>query len=403
MVAGRDLELQLVVRAIAQLLHDLARFGAVLLDIGAVARDLVVELLGQAPDAVGRRLHDAADVGLALGDDVDEGLAVEAEQHGAPHVGIVERRCVAVQDQVGVVVHRRDLADGVRRLRLHVLDQRNGDAVGRADVVAARHEAQDRRATRRHDRDLDTVEIGLALLEVVGIADELDAFLLLELGELEGAGADRLGAHLRRRHVAGIDGAVAGRQQHQERGLRLAEMESHLAVAIGRDLIEIPIPRGAGILAQLLGFAAAGQHVPGALHVGGGEGLAVVPFGVADQLEGEVLAVGAPAPALGEVGTDRLQAVLGNLLIEQHEIVVEAHERHDRRGRGLLVDRGAGRVVLEVHLHDTAALLCEGGCRHQAECCDDTDHATETHVVPPCLRCPEGDAAGRQRREQVSG
>ena len=161
------------------------------------------------------------------------------------------------------------------------------------------------------------VEIGLALLEVVRVTDELDDFLLLEFAELEGTGADRLGAHLRRRHVAGIDGAVARGEQDQQRGLRLAEVEGHLAVAVGRDLLEVPVPGGARILAQLLGLALAGQHVPGALHVGRGEGLAVMPLGIADQLEGQLLAVLAPRPALGQIGTDRLEAVLRDLLIEQ--------------------------------------------------------------------------------------
>ena len=40
----------------------------------------------------------AADVALALGDDVDEGLAVEAQRHRPPQLGIVEGRLVAVDE-----------------------------------------------------------------------------------------------------------------------------------------------------------------------------------------------------------------------------------------------------------------------------------------------------------------
>ena len=60
----------------------------------------------------------AADLALALGQDVDKGLAVERQRHRPPQIGVVERRLVAVDQQVGAAVVRRQLADRLRRLAL---------------------------------------------------------------------------------------------------------------------------------------------------------------------------------------------------------------------------------------------------------------------------------------------
>ena len=67
--------------AVAQPLHDLARLGAALLDVGAVAGQRRQHLLGHAPDAVRRRQHDGAVEIVALAQDVGEGLAVERQHH----------------------------------------------------------------------------------------------------------------------------------------------------------------------------------------------------------------------------------------------------------------------------------------------------------------------------------
>ena len=63
-----------------------ARFGAILLHVGPVARHGREHLRRHAPDALGRRQHRAADIALPLGENVDEGLAVERERHGPPQV-----------------------------------------------------------------------------------------------------------------------------------------------------------------------------------------------------------------------------------------------------------------------------------------------------------------------------
>jgi hypothetical protein len=76
-------------------------------DIRPVARHRRQHVLRHAPHALRPRQHGAADIRLALGEDVDERLAVDRQRHGAAHIGIVERRLVAVDDQVGRDVQRR--------------------------------------------------------------------------------------------------------------------------------------------------------------------------------------------------------------------------------------------------------------------------------------------------------
>ncbi len=172
------------------------------------------------------------------------------------------------------------------------------------------------------------------------------------------------GAHLRHRHVAGIDRRVARGEQRQDRGLRPLEVQHHLVIAVGRGALDIAVPGLARVAPQpqrLGGLA--GQHVEGADDVPGREGLAVMPLHALLQLEGEVLVVGAPAPGPGEVGDDVLDAVLRLALVVEHQVVEQRHEGHHRRVGRLLVDRGARRVVAMVHAERAAALLC-----HRAAC-----------------------------------
>ena len=75
------------------------------------------------------------------------------------------------------------------------------------------------------------------------------------------------------------------------------------------------------------------QEVPGTFDVGGGERLAVMPFDPVPELEGQLLAVLAPGPALGEVGYDRVERVLLLVLVEQHKVVEHRHQHGDRGAR----------------------------------------------------------------------
>ena len=94
-------------------------------------------------------------------------------------------------------------------------------------------------------------------------------------------------------------------------------MKSDLMLAAGRGLGDIDPPGLAIIEAELL-FAVVGQEIEGAFDVFGGERLAVVPFDAVAQFEAQLRAVLAPCPARGELGDDRLHAVLRNMLIEDH-------------------------------------------------------------------------------------
>jgi len=150
--------------------------------------------------------------------------------------------------------------------------------------------------------------------------------------------------------------------------LRPLQSERHIVIAIRYDIIQVAIPSLARIEPQLLG-AFALQQVEGAFDVLGGERLAVVPFDVLAQLEGQLLAVLAPRPFAGEIGHDRLDAGLRLVLVVHDEVIEHAHRRTLTGDGGLLMDRHRGGAVEEVHLQRPARLLreCAAACRHAAE------------------------------------
>src|SRR6266705_1793566 len=92
----------------------------------------------------------------------------------------------------------------------------------------------------------------MALAPIVGVADQLDGLVALELHELERSGADRLRAHVLGRDVTGIDRRVAGGEQGEEGGLRTPEDEAHLMVAVGDDLFQIVPPDFARVLSEFV-------------------------------------------------------------------------------------------------------------------------------------------------------
>ena len=122
---------------------------------------------------------------------------------------------------------------------LDVLQQRDRHLGRERHVELAGDEAEDRGRAVRDDGEFDAVEMRQALLQVIGVAGQLDRFVGLELDELERAGADRVGAHVRRRDVAGIDRRVAGGEQRQQRRLRPLQVERGLEVAVDRDVVDL--------------------------------------------------------------------------------------------------------------------------------------------------------------------
>ncbi len=164
-------------------------------------------------------------------------------------------------------------------------------------------------------------------------------------------------------------------------------MECGLVVAVDADTIEIAVPGLARILAQFLLPLAEQKSVPGALHVPGREGLAVVPFHARMQFEGELRLVGVPRPAVGQVGHDRGEAVLRYMLIVEDQVVVDRHEGNDRGVGRLLEDRAARRIVAVIHLQNAAALLCAHIAAHRQSGAhgDDRHHQSKNwpHGLPP--------------------
>ena len=135
---------------------------------------------------------------------------------------------------------------------LDVLQERNRHLGRERHVELARDESKDRGRAVRDDGELYTVEMRQALLEVILVAHQLDRFIGFELDEFERTGADRVAAHLTRRHMAGIDWREAVSEKHQKRRLRPLQMEGYLVIAVRGDFFEVAIPGFESIDAELV-------------------------------------------------------------------------------------------------------------------------------------------------------
>src|SRR5207247_469044 len=133
-----------------------------------------------------------------------EGLPVEAQGHCPPQLRFVERRDVAVYDQVAADIGRIELTERLRRLPFDIAGKRHRQAP-ESDVELARNKREHRRRHVADDGILDPIEIWPAEFPVFGIPRQLDRFIGLEFDEFERTGTDRTLAHLARWHVARID------------------------------------------------------------------------------------------------------------------------------------------------------------------------------------------------------
>jgi len=104
-----------------------------------------------------------------------------------------------------------------------------------------------------------------------------------------------------------------------------------------------------------------------------------MPSDALAQLEREPRAIGAPRPALGEIGPDRIEAVLRRVLIVKHEVVEDRHHRNRHRVGRFLVDRHAGRAVAMIDPKDATGFLCERGVGEQQA----------RNQRQPCRQCPQ--------------
>ena len=137
-------------------------------------------------------------------------------------------------------------------------------------------------------------------------------------------------------------------------------------VAVDRHLLQVLPPDRARVLAEIVGVLA-GQLVPGALHVLGGERLAVVPFDARVQLEGELGLGRIPRPAVGQIRHDGFGRIERLGLVEDDEIVEDAHEGLHRVDGRFLMDRGARRLVAMVDAQRAALLLRPDRRCHHAQ------------------------------------
>ena len=98
-------------------------------------------------------------------------------------------------------------------------------------------------------------------------------------------------------------------------------------ITVGGHVFEVFVPGFARIDAKLLARFA-GQELPGALDVVGGERSAVVPFDALAQGKAELFAILAPRPAGGELRDDRFKAALRHMLVIKGEVVEHPNHRH---------------------------------------------------------------------------
>src|SRR5215469_17074904 len=93
---------------------------------------------------------------------------------------------------------RRQFADCLWHLVLHVPEEWNREGVRKGHVELAGNESQCRGRPVTDNCIFDAVEIGAVLLPVIGISCYPDVFVRLELDEFERAGADRMLTHVSR-------------------------------------------------------------------------------------------------------------------------------------------------------------------------------------------------------------
>jgi hypothetical protein len=186
----------------------IARLGAVLGDVGAVAGNGRENIGRYAPAPRRRRQHRPADVALPFARMSIKLLrsSVSARRRSGLSKGCASRL--------------------TSRLVLALLGTRSQTAcgawlrVGKGQFELAGGEGEDRGRAVGDDRVFDTVEIGPPRLPVTGIADQPDALVRLELDKFKRAAADRVLPYVARRDVAWIDRRVARGDQRQDRRLR---------------------------------------------------------------------------------------------------------------------------------------------------------------------------------------
>src|ERR1700726_1805091 len=115
----------------------------------------------------------------------------------------MERRHVAVHEQVAAYIRYCHIADRLRQLCLHILQLRHRDA--EIDVLLPRDEREKPGRYVLDDPVLDAVEVGPSRFPVIRVACQRNRLVRLEFAEFEWPGADRMLTHLRRGYVTRIN------------------------------------------------------------------------------------------------------------------------------------------------------------------------------------------------------
>src|SRR3546814_15861589 len=89
---------------------------------------------------------------------------------------------------------------------------------------------------------VDPVQVWQAFLEIVLVLLDEDPAVLPVTDQFERPGADRLGAHVGRRDVAGIDGRLARGEQRQQGRLGPVQAEGDGVGIVGDDLVKVVVP-----------------------------------------------------------------------------------------------------------------------------------------------------------------
>src|SRR5262249_20181324 len=127
-VARRYLDGEALIRPVAELFHDLARLGAVLLDIKAIAGQGLQYLRRDAPGTIRACHHVATDSPLTLIENIKKGLAIEGQTHGPAQFRIVKGRSRRIDQHRARDIARTDLAQRLWRLLLEILECRDAHA-----------------------------------------------------------------------------------------------------------------------------------------------------------------------------------------------------------------------------------------------------------------------------------
>src|SRR5207248_441950 len=100
---------------------------------------------------------------LALGQRVDEGLAVEGQGDRPPYLQFAERRRIAIDDYAAQYVCRREVTDLLPDLAIDVVQHRHLQEIPGGHVDLARDKGQTAGRDILDDLVLDAVEIGPVL------------------------------------------------------------------------------------------------------------------------------------------------------------------------------------------------------------------------------------------------